>query len=172
MRSDIMAMIEDLLAWDGKSAGEISAVYQHYRDDPGFLDELITLSEQPATQMGATWLLKHHFDNGGILNTGQIKQIYQLLPGLQDWGSKLHILQCIPQMPITEASRKAVEGFVRQCLNEKNKFVRAWAYNGFNELARQYPQYQETVKLLIEKALETEAASVKARIRNILKKKS
>lgn len=60
--------------------------------------------------------------------------------------------------------------FLRNCLISDNKFVRAWAYNGFYELALQYPAYKTEVKKFLDMAMKDEAASVKARVRNILKR--
>jgi len=60
-----------------------------------------------------------------------------------------------------------VEIFLRVCLLDNNKFVRAWAYKGFYELAVQYPK--ET-RQFFEMAMRDEAPSVKSRIRNIMKK--
>ncbi len=58
---------------------------------------------------------------------------------------------------------------MRKCLEDDNKFVRAWAYNGFYELAKQYPEYRTEAGQLFEMALRDEAASVKARVRNVMK---
>ena len=52
---------------------------------------------------------------------------------------------------------------------ENNKLVRAWAYNGFYEISRQYPEYKEETKKLFAMAMKDEAPSVKARIRNIMR---
>jgi hypothetical protein len=60
--------------------------------------------------------------------------------------------------------------FLRTCLADENKFVRAWAYNGFYLLSQQYPEYQQETEQFFAMAMRDEAASVKARIRNILKK--
>ena len=60
--------------------------------------------------------------------------------------------------------------FLRNCLVDNNKFVRAWAYNGFYELAVQYPEYEKETKQFFEMAMRDEAPSVKSRIRNIMKK--
>jgi hypothetical protein len=72
-------------------------------------------------------------------------------------------------MPIGDADRIEVETFLRQTLNDSNKFVRAWSYNGFYQLARHFPQYREEAEAIFEMALRDEAASVKARVRNIIR---
>jgi hypothetical protein len=73
-------------------------------------------------------------------------------------------------MPISKNEIKTVEAFLRVSLTDSNKFIRAWAYNGFYEMAIQYPEYKNETKQFFEMAMRDEAASVKARIRNIIKK--
>ena len=81
-----------------------------------------------------------------------------------------HILQCLPYLAIPKKDKDKVQRFLRKCLVEDNKFLRAWAYNGFYELAVQYPEHVEETKQFFEMAMRDEAPSVKARIRNMMKK--
>ena len=156
--------------WDGKSAADIGGIYRQCGDSPSFVADSIQLAAQPPYQKAATWLLKAHCDAGHSLAPKHIAGIYALLPTLSDWESILHVLQCMPYMPVANSDRKKVERFLRLCLSDTNKFVRAWSYNGFYELARQYPQYRQEAEQFFAMALRDEAASVKARIRNIMKK--
>ena len=80
------------------------------------------------------------------------------------------MLQCIPFMPIAKKNINVVYNFLRWTLTDQNKFVRAWSYNGFYELSKQHPEYLDETKQYFEMAMRDEAPSVKARIRNILKK--
>ncbi len=156
--------------WDGKSADDIAAIYHHHSGQSSFLTDIIALIEHPSFQKPASWLLKYHLESGAKLEVKTSKNIYVLLTKLKDWESRLHILQCIPMLPIEKTDKKKVELFLRDCLCDRNKFVRAWAYNGFYELSSQYPEYLEETKQFFEMAMRDEAASVKARIRNIMKK--
>lgn len=155
--------------WDGKSTDTISSIYNQYVNSKVFIPTLVTLTKSTQLQKGATWLLKKYCENALKLSDNHIVEIYQNTCSLTSWEAKLHILQCISYMPIKHVSVKAVEIFLRQCLSERNKFVRAWAYHGFYELATQHPTFQQEVKAFFEMALRDEPASVKARIRNILK---
>ena len=163
-------MQKQIAAWDGKSAQGIDAIYQRYCDKATFVSDIIRFLQQVPLQKGASWLLKKYLETGGELNPADIKKIYILLRHIEHWESQLHILQCIPYMPISKGDKTKVELFLRTCLADSNKFVRTWAYNGFYQLAIQYPEYQEETKLFFEMAMRDEAASVKARIRNIMKK--
>ena len=162
-------MIQILKNWDGKSADDITAIYFDYCETPDFTNTIINLMQDTDLQNGAAWLLKKHLELGETLTTSQVEKIYTFLTKLSHWEAQLHILQSIPYLPISTKQKNFVEFFLRTCLTDKNKFVRAWTYNGFHELASQYPEYQNEVDAMLAEALQKEAASVKARIRNILK---
>ena len=76
----------------------------------------------------------------------------------------MHAIHAIPR-----THKKNVETFLRECLVNDTKFVRAWAYSGLYELAFQYPEYKEEAKQLFEMAMRDEPASVKSRIRKVMK---
>lgn len=165
----------ELAAWDGKTVATLEAIFARAGSDPQFpdlqfVDALIDYLSQPVLQKGASWLLKKRAESGDAFSAEQVDAIYALLPQLEAWETKLHILQSIPALPISVAQREGVEDFLRSALLDKNKFVRAWAYNGFYELARQYPEFREEAGALFERSLHEEAASVRARVRNIMKK--
>ena len=164
-----MPIQSDIANWDGKSSESIEKLYEHYHQQAAFVDKLIKLLAQPDCASGASWLLKQHMESGHVLKNTQIKRIYKALYKLQDWQSRLHILQTMPFLPIDTAEKPALKRFLDEAINDSNKFVRAWSYNGLYLLAKQYPEYQEQVKSFFDMAMHDEAASVKARIRNILK---
>lgn len=165
-----MTLEKELEHWDGKAADDLARIYTRHHSTDTFMDDVIQLTCSGKQTSGATWLLKHHLESGGTLPQQAIQKIIQALSQLEDWQARLHILQCLPDMPITAENLKLVELFIRKGLSDNNKFVRAWSYNGFYLLAQQYPQFQAEASALFEMALKDEPASVKARVRNILKK--
>lgn len=163
-----MTLESDITAWDGKSANVIGRVYDRHVERPSFLTEVISAMSDESLQDGATWLLKHHLERESPLDAPRAKEVFQTLPKITNWGAKLHILQSLRWMPIPTRYKRKLETFLRACLQAENKFVRAWAYSGFYELAKQHPEYRLEAQQLCEQAVNSEAASVKARIRNIL----
>ena len=155
-------------AWDGKSATAIAAVHERHRTERGFVSGLIDLLSEPDAQRGASWLLKHHLDSGKRLNSAQARKVYHALAGLAHWESCLHLLQSLQYLNVASDDRTLVEGFVRRCLGQDNKFVRAWAYDGLYRLAAQYADLTEEVDKIFDMAMRDEAPSVKARIRRLL----
>lgn len=163
-------LIKEIQAWDGKSSDYISEIYYRHYQETFFAVELTASIKVSDLQKGATWLLKKYLEEKGKLTSREITEIYTMLPELNHWEAKLHILQCISYMPIKAAFKKKVEKFLRECLLDHNKFLRAWSYNGLYELASQHQEYRDEVKALLEKALEDESASVKARVRKAMKR--
>ncbi len=165
-----MSLQKEIESWDGKSIRDISEIYDRHCHNEEFKSDLLRLAGDPVTQKGSTWLLKHHLENDINPSNRELADIYNKLDVLEHWESKLHVLQSLPFLTIPKNHKNKVEIFLRACLMENNKFVRAWAYNGFYELAVQYPEYVQETREFFEMAMRDEAPSVKSRIRNILKK--
>ena len=161
---------KNLKKWDGKTVNDIERIYSRYHYDVKFVSQVVDLLNKDTLQIGASWLLKRFLEDKHTLEESTVSRIFRHVPYLVSWESKLHILQCIPHLPIPLAETDIVERFLRDCLADKNKFVRAWAYGGFYELANQHPEYREEARQYIEIAMREESASVKARIRNSVKK--
>jgi hypothetical protein len=165
-----MSLEQELSSWDKKSALDIQAIYDSYHTQSNFAETIIKLSLTGTHEKGATWLLKLWLESGNMLAKSQISKIYKSLKQLEHWEAKLHVLQAIPFMAIDDTNKNNVYNFLRTNLTDQNKFVRAWSYNGFHELSRQHPEYLEETQQYFEMAMRDEAPSVKARIRNIMKK--
>ena len=167
-----MSLDREIGLWDRKSRDFIADVFDRHHSRAGFLKDLVGMVDDGELQSGATWLLKHHFDKGGeALDESLMTAIYRKTPDLVHWDARLHVLQCMAQMPIPPAEQHTVETFVRQCLTDDAKFVRAWAYSGFCELARRFPQFQaEAVEILTEALSSETAGSVLSRVRRELQR--
>lgn len=164
-----MTLQQAISHWDGKSTADIEAIYLHHADTPTFVAQLLPLIATETTQIGATWLLKHHVEAEHAITQAEINEVYRCLPQQVSWAAKLHLLQCLPAWRMPETAVPTIHTFLHHCFKEKNKFVRAWAYNGFYELARQHPKYQAETRQLLTVAAAEEAAAIKARIRHIYK---
>ncbi|MFH1303970.1 MAG: hypothetical protein ABIK07_23185 [Planctomycetota bacterium] len=166
-----MKLPQEIANWDGKSVEALQAIYDCHGLEAEFGAALIPLLKEPGLARGASWLLKRYLEEGSVLTAADVKRVFQSLPDLVEWETSLHLLQSLSYLTIGKRDVKQVEAFLRRCLASDNKFVRAWAYNGFYELSLQHPLFQAETDQLLEQALEDEAASVKARVRNILKQR-
>ena len=157
-------------SWDAKDVHYIKQVYKDYLEQDDFSALLLKYSHDAELQRGSTWLLKKHLEEGNSLTSSETAELFSCLDKLEHWEAKLHVLQCLPFLAISVSQKESIDVFLRGCLSSDFKFVRAWAYGGLYELAKQHSQYQAEVKTLLEQASVTEAASVKARVRQVLKK--
>lgn len=164
-----MNLTEAIQNWDQKSKVDIEGVYHQFAETSELTGLLISLLEDGKCQKGASWLLKYHLKQGQQLSAEEQLSLLQKLDALKDWETQLHILQIFPFLVIPSDLKLSVETFLRTTLTSTNKFVRAWSYNGFYLLAAQFPEYRAEAKQFLDMAIRDEAASVKARIRNILK---
>lgn len=165
-----MSIKHDVINWDQKSASDIEQIYVAYQQTSKFESQLIELCLDNNLSIGGTWLVKFHIEHGGSINTDDMQKVLAKLPEYDDWESKLHVLQILSHVQVSEKARKVLEPFLKYGLSDTNKFVRAWSFNGLYALAIQYPELQPEVTELLNRALVNEPASVKARVRKLLKR--
>ncbi|RZM83398.1 hypothetical protein C3B51_07175 [Pseudoalteromonas rubra] len=165
-----MTLEQYLIKWDGKSVAYLEETFYVFKDDKALSSTLIILLEQVALQAGATWLLKHYLHASGAIKEKDVALLFSRLSTIKDWQAKLHLLQCLPYLPISKNDKQAVDSFLRACISADNKFVRAWSYQGFYELALRHCEYRPEVQQLLACALQDEAPSVKARVKQLTKK--
>ncbi len=161
--------LADILQGDDKEVEDRRLIHQKYCDAKDYIDKLVELIETGQCLSDTTWLLKAALEANGKIEPLTISRIYSNLATLENWQQKLHILQCMEYMPVANPDKKPVEYFLRQCLCDDNKFVRAWAYSGFYYMATQHEEFQPEAIHFFELALKDEAASVKARVRKLKK---
>ena len=162
-----MSLAQKISEWDGKSVDDLKVIFDLHHLEARFIDDLPSMLSTQPQQKGATWLIKHALENRFKLTEAQISQLFASLVNLTDWESRLHALQCFQYFQISKVNVPQVESFLRSGLDSKNKFVRAWTYSGFHTLAQQHPQFSGEVDLMLMDAAVNEAASVRARIRNL-----
>ncbi|MBY4675606.1 hypothetical protein [Marinobacterium arenosum] len=165
-----MELRQALRTWNGKERAFLLELYRQYREEADFIDQLLHLLERHSDcQRAASWLLKHHLEQSARLATEQVDSLFHCAARLVDWQSRLHLLQMMPRLDLPGAKRAPIENFVRQCLTDQARFVRAWAYNGFYLLASLYPELRPEVERFCQMALHDEPPSVRARVGEVLK---
>ena len=169
-----MDLKEELLAYDGKRKELLEKIASCLVFSSDETDTLCSLARgaSPIFQAGSTWLLKRGLEEGQLLTTKQTKALLTLLSQEIHWEAQLQILQMLPYLKFGETSCNRLFVTLKVLLNSSNKFVKAWTFNGFYILADRYPEYREEVLPLLQKGLQEESGSVKARIRNAVKRSS
>lgn len=165
-----MTLKSAIETWDGQSAAALCRIHDQHKDDPELAQALIELIGSLRYRMAATRLLKRHLESGGAVPdlAGVARSLFSKLDKIEHWECRLNILQCLPYLPFDDDSIAEVERFLRVCLADHNRFVRAWAYNGFHLLSRQHPRFSAEAGVILEAGLRDEPASIKARIRQCL----
>jgi len=165
-----MKLLYHVKKWDGKDIDFLKKTYDHYSCDPGFQrDVLDSLALTERHQSAASWLLRRSLQRGYRPDEQQAAIIFEAMTKCNGWEAQLNLLQCMELLVVPESARFAVENYLRQALTHNNKFVRAWAYNGFYQLARQHRELRDEALEIMRMGQRDEPAAVKARIRNALK---
>jgi len=166
-----MSIKDQLKGFDGKHGDVIERILSEYRSPKSPINELVLLAgdDEENIRIGATWLLKRLGETGARFKPNQLIALFDLLPELDNWVTKLHLCQILQYVEIPTESKKTVAWFLEQNLMGKNKFVKAWSYNGFYELAKQHREYYDTAMEHLQQGETEGAASIKARLRNIKK---
>lgn len=147
---------------------ELEGYYDLNHETEDFPEKLLNQLPDDEFENANTWLLKRYLENGNQLPANIEIEILDLLPHLSSWEAKLHLLQILPYITVPKSRSSTIRGILLALINENNKFIRAWAYNGLYHLQACHPEYKTEMIKLLQKAYFNEAPSVKARIRNIL----
>ena len=160
---------DELLAYDGRAISILSEIIARYRNEPKFLDAVISLSADPEDYLadGATWIIKDHLDEGGVLTTSQTGKLVEQATKTERWAANLHICQSIQHLPISEKAAKELAPWLAPLMDHKRPFLRAWSMDAFNAIAKTHPEYEKKAKAAIKAGLEDSAASVRARAKNL-----
>lgn len=165
-----MKLLYHVKGWDGKDINFLVTTYEHYFATEGFQQDLLdSLKLTDRHQSAASWLLRRSLQRGYKPEPDDAASIYLALATCTSWEAQLNLLQCMELLRVPVYARSALEKYIRSALSDENKFVRAWAYNGLYQLARQYPDLRGEALKIMEMGARDEPASVKARIRNALK---
>jgi len=158
-------------AFDGRRTAPLERIIEEGPPTKTAVSEAVSLAADPdaGIRTGATWLLKNWAGNGVELTAQQTRALLATLPDLVNWEARLHLCQMLPHIRIPKASIGTLVWFLESCQCDENKYLRAWAYDGFHELSRQYPEYNEYVRGILDEGEAEKSAAVRARIRIIHK---
>lgn len=167
-----MTLKAEVAAWDGKTAADITHIYESHKGDPRLGTRLVAALGDPSCERGITWLIKHHLEQGWDGATPkQAGAIIGALEKAAHWETRLHILQCLDHLEIPEETTTSLAACLTDTVGDDAKFVRAWAYHGWYRLADQHPSFSIQARTVLEQANGSEtAASARVKIRNALKK--
>jgi hypothetical protein len=134
--------------------------------------QLLAVAEHDETkvQVGSTWILKRWLEEGVPQVEKSAATLVQLLKQATYWEVRLHLLQMLASIRIPTRSLKALEMRLPSLLVDDNKFVRAWALSLLATVADQCEASRQEAISTIQNSENDEAASVRARVRQIQKR--
>ena len=135
------------------------------------MSRLLQCACEPDLESASTWLMLNHLRKDGACNAEQSSQLISLLPVVEGWQARLHVLQSVSKLQIPLSLKDDLYDWLLRLIHDKNNFVRAWTYDALFRLATQHQEYFQEVDALMRRALNLEKPSVKARIRNLLKER-
>lgn len=167
---------EDLIArlrqWDSKTVRDVVAIYQEFRLQAGFLDSLIGACARPETETAATWLIKHHVEDGQVeVSHAQAELYYQNAVSLTQWQAQLHALQTMDHVALSEQMSTEVYDFVSAAISSDKTLLRAWGYYGLALVALQEPAKKVHAMKTLRRAAQTHSkGAIAVRVRKALER--
>jgi hypothetical protein len=155
--------------FDGNNIDRLVRISEAWLPDTKLLQHLVWFAEtaEGPAQVGATWLLKRYQERGAQFSESLVARLLELLTSVNRWESRLHLLQMLPGLPIPNSCAPELKESLIGWTLHRNLFVRSWAYSGLYRLASIYPKYRAQIVPLLESAKTEEAASVRARLRQL-----
>lgn len=137
--------------------------------EPGYIDALTELAVEPQGNVsdGATWLIKSALENGARLSPDQVGRFCEQLEALQSWAAQLHVCQSIRFLEVPRDEAAGLAGWLDPLLSHTRPFLRAWALDALYRLAKQHDSYRKDLERALSAAMDDDAASVRARARNL-----
>jgi hypothetical protein len=167
-----MNLIESLKEVDGKRASAFEQLSASIpRADVSTARLLAAAAhDDTAIQVGATWILKRWLEEGVPEVERSAAKLAGLLNHATHWESRLHLLQMLTSLRIPATSLPGLRMSLPNLLKDGNKFVRAWALSVLANIADQWCEFREDAMSRIQDAQNDDAASVRARVRQIQKR--
>jgi hypothetical protein len=98
-------------------------------------------------------------------------QLLGLLAETTQIELRWHLAQMIPRLQLTSRERQRAAESLRRYLDDRSSIVRTWSLNALAELSQHDATLRSETKQLLEEALHSGTAAMKARARHLLKLK-
>lgn len=149
--------------------GEAEAEFASCR---GYIDALVALSgdQHEHVSVGATWLTRAVLEGGRTLSPAQFERLLDQLPNVTAWAAQLHLCQSVRKLEIPATKAQKLAEWLSPLLQHERPFVRAWSVDALAHVARVCPDYVDAFEGALARALEDDAASVRARARQIARR--
>ena len=173
MIDELMASLENLLA-NGKrnQTDDLEEYVAHAIENNRLVAEIVALSKHNKANIAARaiWIVRKLSETSAELLSKYKPILLNDLTQSPFWEVKAELCHIIPRLKLDFEEIKEAIAFFKNNLDDESKIVKAWSLDALYELSKIEAKIGPEVLKLLNIALEDEAASVRARARNILKK--
>lgn len=171
--SSTISLYENLARYKRNQTEGLNEIVKQASEHPSLILDVLKFASHNKTNVAARaiWVIRKISDSAPNLLTEYKQQILNVLPEPLIWEAKAELCHIIPQLALTQEDAQIAIAFFESCQGDKSKIVRAWSLNGLYELSKSMPSLTPKVSELLKQALQSDAASIRARARNILKEK-
>lgn len=162
---------EHLRQFDGKAVSCLTEAQVACRQNPDYPDELIRLcfDPRPLISDGASWILKAELEGGLRPSESQREAITHSLSKITSWQAALHLFQVVELLDLSATQAARFADWSRCYADHRRPFLRAWRLHATVTLNHQHPELGQDVRALLAEAEQDNAASVRARARQLRK---
>lgn len=155
----------ELTEYDGRNPTILAEMSRRHHDHAAFLSELVSLASDAETVVseGATWIIKAQLEEGNTLSPQDVQRLVSRLDDVTAWQAQLHICQSLRYIAVPENAAGALEAWLKKIVNAPRPFLRAWALDALCGVLGAGSRTQA----LLDQMESDEAASVRARVRNL-----
>lgn len=167
-----MSLLAKLRSFDGKHTAVLEQLSDTLPRNIDSVAQLLMIAEHDDTKMqvAATWLLKQWHEEGVPEIAIAVADLIQIAKDATYWEVRLHLLQLLASIHIPASSMPTLRKLLPGLMADENKFVRAWAISVFAAMGDQNDSLRKKVGSVLVDAENDEAASVRARVRQLRKK--
>lgn len=160
-------LIQCLLQFDGKHVAPLKQALA-----AAVVDDFVPLADyfghkDAVMQTGSTWLVKGALEKQKDVPTETIEALYLAASQYTHWEPKLHALQSVQYLDFEQVNREKVAAALPVLSDDKKTLVQVWALDADVRLHIENESQLYRLRQKLNMALETGAASLKARARHL-----
>ena len=167
-RKTLAALLEGS---DRRSIGRSNEAVGLLLKQPKFFGELIAClwHEDPTVRIRAADAAEKVSAQNPRFLSRYKSQLLGLLAETEQIEVRWHLAQMVPRLKLTARERERAASALRRYLDDRSSIVRTWTLNALAQLSKNDEALRAETKQLLEQALRSGTAAMKARARHLLK---
>ena len=151
--------------FDGRDTEPLERCHDEMSARPDYFDALC--AAVGVQQVAATWLLKRLFEKGYSPDKTETGKHLDRLNVITNWEAQLHVCQSVRYLDLPSSQTEQLADWLAPLLRHKRPFLRAWSLDALVHMSKADKTYRSAAEIALANAEQDEAASVRARARNL-----